>query len=385
MPLLLLALSPGLFFTAWTRESRRVWIRAFAAVLLSAALVYALTTKPVSVALIGVSAVLVFGTHTLIRTGRAASWWGIVWMLFLVGVLVAAKLPQIGISVGISTGVWIGISFFIFRLLHMVFDARSGKYGDPTLPEAITYALHPASLIAGPIDRIQRNVKEQRERQDVPANYFTDGAWRILIGLFKKVAIANTLYAFLNVYNIPRNPDQPTLVVWVWLFAYGLYIYFDFAGYTDIALGVARWLKLRLPENFANPYAQPNIAKFWQAWHITLSNWLRDYVFFPMSRSLMKRTKNGAIVQFAAHLTTMLICGLWHGLTPGFAAWGVWHGIGLFVFGRMPKQPKIVFPKALSVACTVLFVMVGWVFFDAGFGLDISTSFRILLRLFGLG
>jgi alginate O-acetyltransferase complex protein AlgI len=208
----------------------------------------------------------------------------------------------------------------------------------------------------------------------------------LFIGLFKKAALANLLYAFIAQHNVVHNQDQPTWIVWLWLIAYAFYIYFDFAGYSDIALGVGRLMGLRLPENFANPYMQPTIARFWQAWHITLSNWLRDYIFFPLSRNLMQRYGNRAatIILFVSHMTTMIVCGLWHGIGSGFIGWGIWHGAGLFAHSQMPKLRERlgfpVLPSALASVLTFLFVTLGWVLFST----DFPTALRIYGRLFGV-
>jgi alginate O-acetyltransferase complex protein AlgI len=282
---------------------------------------------------------------------------------------------------------WIGVSYFIFRLIHVCLDARRDRLGDATLSETLVYALHPATLIAGPIDRIQHSLIEQRCEIPEPSQYVRDGLWRLFVGLFKKLALANLAYGFVAANDVFRRGDQAPLIGWLWLLAYAFYLYFDFAAYSDIAIGVARLMGLRLPENFANPYLQPNITRFWQAWHITLSTWLRDYIFFPLSRGLLRRFGNrfsGLILLFS-HVTTMLACGLWHGLTVGFAAWGLWHGLGLFTHSQVPALRRRfglpLIPAALSTAFTFLFVTLGWIFFSNGF----VSALKTFGYLFGLG
>jgi len=178
----------------------------------------------------------------------------------------------------------------------------------------------------------------------------------------------------------------------MWLFAYSFYLLADFSGYTSIAIGFGRLAGLNLPENFHHPYLASSISVFWQRWHITLSTWVRDYIFFPLARRLRTRFGNRgrAAVQLICHLATMGAVGLWHGLNPGFLVWGLWHGIGLFVHGQLaPRLPRTVSDRVvarqlrlgLSVGATYLFVMLGWVFFAS----DLPTALQIFARLFGIG
>jgi alginate O-acetyltransferase complex protein AlgI len=170
-------------------------------------------------------------------------------------------------------------------------------------------------------------------------------------------------------------------------------LYFDFAGYTDMALGAARLIGFYLPENFNAPYLKTNLARFWQSWHITLSSWARDYVFLPLARTLRLRVEwlpaNGAAL--ICQLTTMLVIGLWHGFAWTFVAWGLWHGVGLFivkVWGdyRRPRARRAAANRSGWWALpgwflTFNFVMLGWVFFQTN---DLSIALTTLGRLFGL-
>jgi alginate O-acetyltransferase complex protein AlgI len=374
-----------LAITTWRRSTRPL-IRAVLVVAASASLSVALTEGTSTLVLLALDVILVVVTWRLARTVWIGSTWGIVWIAILVLTLVIAKLSQVQDSVlNASPASWIGVSYFTFRLIHLAIDARHGRLGDATLPETIVYALHPATLIAGPIDRVQHSVLEQRCASEELSRYVAEGLWRVFLGLFKKIALANLFYSFTVAYDITRRIDQPTGVVWLWLFAYAFYLYFDFAAYSDIAIGAASLMGLRLPENFANPYLQPTIARFWQSWHITLSTWLRDYIFFPLSRTLLKRfgSRFSAPIMFASHVSTMVICGLWHGLTPGFTAWGLWHGLGLFAYSQVPALRRRfvlpILPLTVSVALTFVFVTLGWVFFNR----DLGTALSIFGRLAG--
>jgi alginate O-acetyltransferase complex protein AlgI len=375
-----------LAIATWQRTTRPA-IRATLVVAASASLCLALTGNLFTLALLALDVILVAATWRLAQTPWIATTWGITWIGVLALLLVLAKLPQTDASLlNASPATWIGVSYFIFRLIHVTIDARHGRLGDATLSETVVYALHPATLIAGPIDRIQHSVLEQRCAREEPSRYIADGLWRLLIGLFKKAALANLFYSLVITYDLTGQIAQPVGIAWLWLVAYSLYLYFDFAAYSDIAIGVARLMGLRLAENFANPYLQPTIARFWQTWHITLSTWLRDYIFFPLSRTLLKRfgSRLSTPIMLVSHVATMVACGLWHGLTLGFAAWGLWHGLGLFVYSQVPALRRRlglpILPSALGVALTVTFVTLGWILFNR----DLGSSLTIIGRLVGL-
>jgi alginate O-acetyltransferase complex protein AlgI len=184
-------------------------------------------------------------------------------------------------------------------------------------------------------------------------------------------------------------------LLWLTLYAYGFMLYFDFSGYTDMALGVARLIGFELPENFSAPYLKTSLARFWQSWHITLSSWARDYVFFPLARTLRVRAEwlPANVVALLCHLSTMLVIGLWHGFSWTFVAWGVWHGIGLFIVKLWGdwRRPKTVAARRASTTrswsalpawlLTFNYVMLGWVFFSAR---DLPAAFTTLGRLFGI-
>jgi alginate O-acetyltransferase complex protein AlgI len=319
-------------------------------------------------------------------------------LIILIGVFIISKWPTALTTVlqplGIPVAAWLGISYLLFRLLHVLLESRRNPLPDLKLGEMIVYALFPASFIAGPIDRFPR-FKSDLDRVDQPFtfNFAADGAWLILIGAFKKFVIADFLARLpLDISQYPNSTPAPYL--WLALYGYGLLLYFDFSGYTDMALGVARLIGFRLPENFNAPYLKTNLARFWQAWHITLSFWARDYVFLPLARTLRMRAEwlpaNGAAL--ICHLSTMLVIGLWHGFAWTFVAWGVWHGAGLFIVKLWGDWRR---PRARRAATssrsgwwalpawfiTFNFVMLGWVFFQTS---DLSIALTTIGRLFGV-
>jgi alginate O-acetyltransferase complex protein AlgI len=381
----------GLVVISHQEESKPSWVWAALAIAASAALVFVMTSTFLALGFLGLNVLLVLGTW---YSARTRLWWG--WVIVLVGLLIVSKLPFIQGSggaanpAGLGLALWLGFSYLAFRLIHFTVDAHAGRAGDATLPEVLVYVLHPASLVAGPIDRIRPSAKAQRDPGEIKEDVH-QGLWRVVIGVFVKFVIANPVYAFIARYDMARNPDQSTGMAWLWLLAYSVYILADFAAYSDIAIGLGRIAGLRLPENFKQPYRSPSLSVFWQRWHISLSFWLRDYIFFPIARGLQKggKVKQKGLVQFIAHMTTMITCGLWHGLSGGFLAWGAWHGLGLFVSGQYaasrPRQKpddslKFKLRQAVSITGTYAFVTLGWVFFAA----DFPTALRIFGRLFGV-
>jgi D-alanyl-lipoteichoic acid acyltransferase DltB (MBOAT superfamily) len=179
----------------------------------------------------------------------------------------------------------------------------------------------------------------------------------------------------------------------VLVYAYAFRIYFDFSGYTDVALGLGRWLGVRLPENFDRPYLKPNLTAFWNSWHMTLAQWFRAYYFNPLTRFLRESNLPPVLVIFLCQATTMTLIGVWHALTWNFALWGLWHGLGLFAHNRWLAWSRGRFPllernatarRAWEVAGALLtfhFVTLGWVWFALP---DFSLSMRTLLTLLGI-
>jgi D-alanyl-lipoteichoic acid acyltransferase DltB (MBOAT superfamily) len=180
----------------------------------------------------------------------------------------------------------------------------------------------------------------------------------------------------------------------VLLYGYALRLFFDFAGYTDIAIGLGVLFGITLPENFKRPYLKTDITSFWQSWHITLSNWARFYVFSPLSRGLLRRKPrpNPALIVLTAHLATMTTIGLWHGITWNFFIWGVWHGMGLFIHkqwsdrtrkwyrGLKEKPAQRRAWTAFAWLLTFHFVVLGWVWFALP---DVADAVRVFGLLFG--
>lgn len=261
----------------------------------------------------------------------------------------------------------IGISFFTFHLLSYVIDVHRGRSSALRRPlDFVTYIAMFPQLIAGPIVRYHM-IREQLE--EVRTNRMSDlasGFPRFALGLTKKVVVADTLAPVADaVFALPAG-RMTTTTAWIGVAAYTLQIYFDFSGYTDMAIGLARMFGFRFPENFARPYSALSITDFWRRWHMSLSQWFRDYVYIPLggNQGSAARTYRNLYIVF-------FLTGLWHGAAWTFVLWGLYHGTLLVVERRSPKlrDPSGLPPPAAPLrhvwlrARTLLLVMVGWVLF----------------------
>jgi alginate O-acetyltransferase complex protein AlgI len=294
---------------------------------------------------------------------------------------------------------WLGFSYIAFRLIHTLRDRQSGKLPALSLREYMTYIVFFPSFIAGPIDRAERFIKDVRalpEMAGLDAGRITEGVGRIVVGLGKKFIIADTLALGLALNAANAQQAETALGLWVLLYGYALRLFFDFSGYTDIAIGIGILFGVKLPENFDRPYLKSDIATFWQSWHMTLSNWARFYVFSPLSRLLLTRQPKPSpvVVVLSSQLTTMVVIGLWHGITWNFLVWGIWHGVGLFVHKQWSDRTRKWYlslrdkpgrKRAWTLFAwfiTVHFVVLGWVWFALP---DFDLSLRVFGGLFGLG
>lgn len=290
---------------------------------------------------------------------------------------------------------WIGYSYIAFRLIHVIREFQKGRFQDISLLRFMNFCLFFPALSAGPIAKYDDFSQQMQQPVNTVESSLPEGGERLVIGLFKKFVLADSLaLVALN----SSNAGQITSTGWMWLalILYSLQIYFDFSGYTDIAIGLGLFLGIRLPENFDHPYLKSNLTKFWDSWHITLSQWIRAYFFNPLNRSLRKSklAKSPNSILFLTQVSTMLVIGLWHGITWTFVVWGLWHGLGLFIQNRWSAYVRNHFLKArenpklekgiqiLSTVGTFLYVSVGWVWF-------LSTSMPqacdIFLKLLGKG
>jgi len=287
---------------------------------------------------------------------------------------------------------WLGFSYIAFRLMHTIRDRQSGRLPFVSLGEYVSYVIFFPALSAGPIDRIERFIADLRKKYDLTAEDLGEASKRVMIGLFKKFAIADSLAMIALNFS---NASQVTSTGWAWLllYAYAFQIYFDFSGYTDIAIGMGRLLGFKLPENFNSPFLKPNLTQFWNNWHITLTQWFRAYFFNPVTRALRsgKKALPIPVIILITQLATMVLIGLWHGVTLNFVIWGLWHGLGLFVHNRWSEMTRSRMATVSSRLQTALnlggvfltfnFIALGWVFFALP---EPTISVHFLRVLFGL-
>lgn len=298
---------------------------------------------------------------------------------------------------GVGDLAWLGFSYLAFRLIHALRDRQTGKLPALTLRQFTTYALFFPAYTAGPIDRAERF---QRDLLSLPTLLgldparITEGLTRIMIGVFKKFVIADTLAQGMALNPTNAAQIDSAIGLWTLLYGYALQLFFDFSGYSDIAIGIGLLFGIRLPENFDRPYLKTSITAFWQSWHRTLSSWARFYVFTPLSRLLLTRQHKPptTLIVLSSQLATMIVIGLWHGVSWNFLVWGAWHGVGLFIHKQWSDRTRTWYRSLhdkpgqkrawfiITWFITFQFVVIGWVFFALP---DLDTSLHILRGLFG--
>lgn len=270
----------------------------------------------------------------------------------------------------------IGISFYTFHAISYLIDIyRGNAKANKNLVEYCLYITLFPQLVAGPIVRY-KDIHSQLSLRPASIDDVSAGVLRFTIGLAKKVLIANQLGMVADV-GFNASPGQlGTLTAWVCLFCYTLQIYFDFSGYSDMAIGLGRMFGFRFPENFNYPYSARSIQDFWRRWHISLSTWFRDYVYIPLggNRKGEARTVMNLWIVF-------LLTGFWHGASWNFLIWGAVHGFFLMI-ERFGRHAKVHVPRVAGQLYAIAIVMLAWVFFRAS-NLDQATDY--LLALAGRG
>lgn len=254
----------------------------------------------------------------------------------------------------------LGISFFTFHALSYVIDVYRGQAKAQRNP--INLALYISffpQLIAGPIIRYH-DVCDQLTQRDATVDKFAQGVRRFVTGLGKKMLIANTVaMAADKIFALPLNEVSPYMA-WLGALSYTLQIYFDFSGYSDMAIGLGLIFGFRFLENFNYPYIAQSVREFWQRWHISLSNWFRDYLYIPLGGN-----RKGEARTCLNLLLVFFLCGLWHGASWTFVIWGLYHGLFLGLERLGWGKLLAMLTQPLRHAYTLLVVMIGWVFFRA--------------------
>ena len=283
----------------------------------------------------------------------------------------------------------LGISFITFQKLAYTLDVYKSRH--PVFEKLQDYALFIfmfPQLISGPIVRpgqISSQITDRSPQDNIDSKL--SGFYRFIIGLAKKVLIADTLGVTVNEIFSLAPSELSSGLTWMGAIAYSFQIYFDFSGYSDMAIGLARMLGFRLPENFNFPYISQSITEFWRRWHITLSFWFRDYIFLPLayatSRKLPKERYIGLradkIIYLIATTVTFLLCGFWHGAAWNFIVWGAYMGVfliadRLFLLKYLKKAGRIP-----SIAVTFFLLMIGWLIFRSQ---TLDEAWFFIRRLF---
>ena len=268
----------------------------------------------------------------------------------------------------------LGLSYILFRLVHYLVESYKNKIHRSNFITFLNYIFFFPSIIAGPIDTYNNfsfwigNNKLKYHR-----SLFFAGVTRIFMGAVKTIGIVPYIIHYATDYTTLTANFSPTLAIFISLLAYSAYIYLDFSGYSDIAIGSAYLIGIKTPENFNNPYVSQNLSEFWKRWHITFSLFLKLYVFKPtiILYNRVINPKHRLLVTVLCYLTTFIICGLWHGDKINFLYWGLWHGVGLAINKiwtvkikpRMPfsNKPSYAF---VSILLTFIYVTIGWIFFN---------------------
>lgn len=282
----------------------------------------------------------------------------------------------------------LGFSYLAFELLHVVIERRRGRLPELGYADMLAYTLFMPTRVAGPIRRYPQFMKAVGAAELRADNVYA-GVLRIVFGFAKKLVLADTIALTAIEFEYVQSATH----AWYLAFAYAIRIYLDFSAYSDIAIGFARILGIEVPENFMYPYFAVDIRDFWNRWHITLSHWVRDYVFVPLARSLFKTPLRPwpALIAAMSYLVTFVLVGAWHGLTAGFLVWGAYHGVLLgahHVWRAWLPAPVATHPwyhstfaKVVSIVITFMLVVIGWVPFMT----DIATARRLLGIMFLVG
>ena len=271
----------------------------------------------------------------------------------------------------------IGISFFTFQSMSYTIDLYRGKISvQKSFVNFAAYVTCFPQIVAGPIVKYGDIASELEDRR-VSVGDLSDGVTLFITGLAKKVLLANTIGEFWTEIKALDYSTLPALTAWIGIIAFGFQIYFDFSGYSDMAIGMGKMLGFNFPQNFNYPYMSKSVSEFWRRWHITLGSWFKEYVYFPLGGSRCSKLKTVRNL-----LIVWLLTGLWHGASFNFLLWGLWFGALIVIehlwLGRLLKR----LPGAVSWLYTSSAVLFGWVLFDTA---TLSDAWSYFAAMFGGG
>jgi alginate O-acetyltransferase complex protein AlgI len=291
------------------------------------------------------------------------------------GLLAALGIPQLQLDTTLRVALPLGISFFTFQYLSYAIDVYRGEArAVRNLIDFSCFESMYPQLVAGPIIRYQE-VAEQLLDRTVTMAKFARGVAFFSLGMGKKILLANPCG---KVADLAFDAGSVGLAdAWFGLASYAFQIYFDFSGYSDMAIGLGLMLGFMYPKNFDSPYKADSLTDFWRRWHLSLSTWLRDYLYIPLGGN-----RRGPVRTYGNLLTVMVVGGLWHGASWSFVIWGALHGTGLAVERALGRPLWAGLPRPLRVGATFVVVLLTWVFFRAG---NLDAALAYLGNLFGAG
>ncbi len=269
----------------------------------------------------------------------------------------------------------VGISFFTFQSMSYTIDFYLGKATrERNILRFATFVCFFPQLMAGPIERARQMLPQFQKAPPFNPRNLSDGISLFLVGLFKKLALANYLSLYVDrIYDNPGKYDSPALIAATFAFAWQ--IFFDFSGYTDMARGVAKMMGFELMLNFNNPYLATGLGEFWSRWHISLSSWFRDYVYIPLGGN-----RKGNFATYRNLFITFLVSGIWHGASWNFAIWGILHAVGVMLTRELERSPfyRDRVPKLAKQAAVFAYVCFAWIFFRAA---TVADAFTVIRRI----
>jgi alginate O-acetyltransferase complex protein AlgI len=293
------------------------------------------------------------------------------------------------VQAAVSFALPLGISFYSFTAIGYLLDSRQGRVKDISFMDLALFITFWPNLIAGPIARVRELMPQLAFNCRFETAMLVHGLERLIVGLVQKNLIANSLARFVDEAFLAQTASVNTTVDnWFAALAYGLQVYFDFASYSNMAIGVAQLIGVKLPENFNYPYHAQNPADFWSRWHMTLSRWIRDYLFFPINA----RFGGAPVPLYMSLIGIMGVVGLWHGAGWGFVLWGLLHGLYLVAYrawegvavNRLPLFAKSRMVRYGWRVITLLAIMAAWIPFRASTGTQALVMMQSLVVPRGL-
>ncbi|KUO58671.1 MAG: transcriptional regulator [Gracilibacter sp. BRH_c7a] len=360
-------------------------------VLLTASLFFYAWGEPVYVLLMCSSIMINYWIGTLLgrddTSKRKRQLFLIISLVFNLGCLAYFKYIGLIISTLASMSGWslqlgtpalpLGISFYTFQTLSYVIEVYRGKV--KAQKSLILFALYIAmfpQLVAGPIVNYA-DLESQLADRSMTFKKFNAGMRRFLCGLAKKVLLANNIGLLWSEVKAMPGTEISVLMAWVGIIAFALQIYFDFSGYSDMAIGLGKMFGFRFKENFRYPYSSQSISEFWRRWHISLGSWFKEYVYIPLGGSRVGKWKLILNLFFVWFLT-----GLWHGASWNFVFWGLYFGTLIYIEKVFLLKSMARWPKAVRHIYLLLLVVIGWVFFEFN---NMADGLSFLRIMFGVG